>query len=66
MNSFQMCLNDKNKKQRLSKYSLRHLQEKPLHLMLSQLTQLTMSKPKSKTKKEFHLINKDSSLQENN
>ena len=66
MNSFKMSLNNKNKKQRLCKYSLRHSQEKPLHSMLNQLTQSTMSRLKSKIKKESPPINKDSSLQENN
>jgi hypothetical protein len=40
--------------------------EKPSPLMLSQLTLLRMSKPKSKIRKEFHQINKDLSSLESN
>ena len=46
--------------------SSRLLQERPSHLMLNPQTQLTMSKPRSKTKRESHLTSKDSSLQESN
>ena len=44
----------------------RPLLVRQLLLMLRPQTPLRMSKPKSKTKKEFHQINKDSSLPVNN
>jgi len=48
------------------KSSSRLLLEKPSLLMLSQLTPLKTSRPKSKTKKEFHQISKDLSSLESN